>query len=45
MRQYMPVIPLFFVANRVIAPRRIQGLHSNSLRPGYLPTCLVRAPR
>jgi ABC-type transport system substrate-binding protein len=45
MRQHMPIIPLFFVANRVIAQRRIQGLQVSSLRPGYLPTCLVRAPQ
>jgi hypothetical protein len=45
MQQYMPVIPFFFTADRVLAQRRIQGLHSNSLCPGYLPTYLVRAPR
>ena len=44
MRQYLPVIPLFFTANRVLAQSRIQGLQVSSLRPGYLPTCLVRAP-
>jgi hypothetical protein len=29
----------------MITQRRIQGLRSNSLRSGYLPTCLVRTPQ
>jgi len=36
MRQEMPIVPLYFVANRVVARREVAGLNVTSLKPGYV---------
>jgi ABC-type transport system substrate-binding protein len=36
MRQEMPLVPLYFVANRVIASKYLRGINVMSLKPGYV---------
>ncbi|GAB3855118.1 peptide ABC transporter substrate-binding protein SapA [Hymenobacter terrigena] len=36
MQQQMPLVPLYFVANRVIASKDVAGVNVMSLKPGYL---------
>ena len=35
MQQQMPLVPLYFVANRVIASKEVAGVNVMSLKPGY----------
>ncbi|GAB3582681.1 ABC transporter substrate-binding protein [Hymenobacter daeguensis] len=35
MQEQAPLVPLFFLPNRVAANKRLDGLHVNSLKPGY----------
>ncbi|MDB5234465.1 MAG: hypothetical protein JWR44_1458 [Hymenobacter sp.] len=44
MQQEVPLVPLFFLPNRIAADRRLTGLHITSLKPGYSVTGLARAP-
>ncbi|WP_460618926.1 ABC transporter substrate-binding protein [Hymenobacter ruber] len=36
MQQQMPLVPLYFVANRVIASKAVAGVNVMSLKPGYV---------
>ncbi|GAB3876003.1 hypothetical protein GCM10028824_32870 [Hymenobacter segetis] len=36
MQQQLPLVPLYFVANRVIASKDVAGVNVMSLKPGYL---------
>ena len=44
MQREAPVVPLFFLAARIAADRRLRGLHVTPLKPGYAITALERAP-
>ena len=35
MQEQAPLVPLFFLPNRVAANQSLTGLHANSLKPGY----------
>ena len=35
MQQEVPLVPLFFLPNRLAVAKRLTGLHVSSLRPGY----------
>jgi ABC-type transport system substrate-binding protein len=35
LREQLPLVPLFFVANRIAANRNLGGLHVTNLKPGY----------
>ena len=39
-----PLVPLFFVSNRVVANRHVTGLRVTSLKPGYAITEAELAP-
>ena len=43
MQYEAPLVPLFFLPNRVVADRRLSGLYASSLRPGYSVTTLERS--
>ncbi|MFC7667152.1 hypothetical protein ACFQT0_06770 [Hymenobacter humi] len=45
MQQEMPIVPLFFLPNRIAASRRLTGLQVGSLKPGYTLTTVERAPQ
>ncbi|OGX81824.1 ABC transporter substrate-binding protein [Hymenobacter glacialis] len=45
MQREMPVVPLFFLPNRVAASSSLTGLQVSSLKPGYAVKTLVRAPQ
>ena len=45
MRQQMPIVPLFFVANRLIASKKIAGLNVMSIKPGYLASTIYFLPK
>jgi peptide/nickel transport system substrate-binding protein len=42
MQQEMPLVPLFVLPNRLVANRRITGLHVGSIKPGYSVTTIER---
>ncbi|WP_210513778.1 ABC transporter substrate-binding protein [Hymenobacter terricola] len=44
MQQEAPLVPLFFLPNRIAADRRLRGLHASSLKPGYSAATLERGP-
>ena len=44
MQAEAPMVPLFFLANRVAADRRLTGLHVSPLKPGYSAATIERAP-
>jgi peptide/nickel transport system substrate-binding protein len=35
MQEQAPLVPLFFLPNRVVASQKLTGLYANSLKPGY----------
>jgi peptide/nickel transport system substrate-binding protein len=35
MQEQAPLVPLFFLPNRIAADKHLTGLHANSLKPGY----------
>ncbi|GAC1369190.1 MAG: hypothetical protein NVS3B25_22820 [Hymenobacter sp.] len=41
-RAEMPLVPLFFVANRVVASRALTGVKATSLKPGYVINTISR---
>ena len=43
MQREVPMVPLFFLANRIAASRRLTGLHVSSLKPGYTVTAIEQA--
>jgi ABC-type transport system substrate-binding protein len=43
LQQEAPLVPLFFLPNRVAARRDCQGLHVSSLKPGFVAPTIVRA--
>ena len=43
MQHEAPVVPLFFLANRIAADRRLGGFYTTSLKPGYAIAALERA--
>lgn len=45
MQREAPVMPLFFLPNRVAASRRLAGLQVSSIMPGYSVKTIVRAPQ
>ena len=44
MQREVPVVPLFFLPNRVAASRRLTGLQISSIKPGYSVTTIERTP-
>jgi peptide/nickel transport system substrate-binding protein len=42
MQQQVPLTPLFFLSNRIVARRDLAGLYPNSLKPGYSAATLER---
>lgn len=42
LQQQAPLVPLFFLPNRVAARRDCQGLHVSSLRPGFVAATIER---
>jgi ABC-type transport system substrate-binding protein len=44
MQAEAPFVPLFFLPNRIVASRRLTGVHANSIKPGYSVMTLERLP-
>ena len=44
MQQEVPLVPLFFLPNRLAADKRLTGLRVSSLRPGYSAATIERGP-
>ncbi|MDB5267076.1 MAG: hypothetical protein JWP58_116 [Hymenobacter sp.] len=44
MQQQMPLVPLYFVANRVITGKNVAGVNVMSLKPGYLASTIYHVP-
>ncbi len=44
MQQEAPLVPLFFLPNRIAADRHLTGLHASSLKPGYAAMAIERTP-
>lgn len=42
MQHEMPLVPLFFVSNRIAAARQLSGLHPSSLKPGFAAAAIER---
>ena len=42
LQQEAPLVPLFFLPNRVAARRDCEGLHVSSLKPGFIAPTIVR---
>ncbi|OGX82267.1 hypothetical protein BEN49_14140 [Hymenobacter coccineus] len=45
LREEMPMVPLFFQYNRLVANRRLQNLYPSSIRPGYAAAAITWGPR
>jgi ABC-type transport system substrate-binding protein len=45
MQQQMPLVPLYFVANRVIASKSVAGVNVMSLKPGYQASTIYHVVR
>jgi peptide/nickel transport system substrate-binding protein len=45
MQREAPIVPLFFLPNRIVASRRLAGLHVGSLKPGYDVFAIEPAPQ
>ena len=45
MQQEAPLVPLFFLSNRIAASRSLTGLRVSSIKPGYTVTTIERAAK
>ncbi|TPG67228.1 ABC transporter substrate-binding protein [Hymenobacter nivis] len=45
MREEMPMVPLFFENNRIVANRRLRNLCPSSMRPGYAAAAITWGPQ
>ncbi|MCC3151783.1 ABC transporter substrate-binding protein [Hymenobacter sp. BT770] len=45
LQQEAPIVPLFFLPNRIVASRQLTNLHVGSLKPGFMATTIERVPK